>query len=179
MKSIVKLVSVVCFCFFMSVNAQKFGVVDTEYILNKIPDYLDAKNRLDAQIDTWQKELQTLQSQYEKKRSAFENEKVLLVGDQLKLREKEVMDMEKSLKSTTSLRFGTNGEIATLRANLVEPFQEQIWTAIQAMSTKNGLGMVLDKNQNNVLFLQKKADYTDKVLDIILKTADQKAKGKK
>lgn len=179
MKSIVKFISLVCICFFMSANAQKFGVVDTEYILNKIPDYLDAKNRLDAQIDTWQKELQTLQSQYEKKRSAFENEKVLLVGDQLKLREKEVMDMEKALKSTTSLRFGTNGEIATLRANLVEPFQEQIWTAIQTMATKNGLGMVIDKNQNNVLFLQKKADYTDKVLDIILKTADQKAKGKK
>lgn len=179
MKSIVKFISLVFICFFMSANAQKFGVVDTEYILNKIPDYLDAKNRLDAQIDTWQKELQTLQSQYEKKRSAFENEKVLLVGDQLKLREKEVMDMEKALKSTTSLRFGTNGEIATLRANLVEPFQEQIWTAIQTMATKNGLGMVIDTNQNNVLFLQKKADYTDKVLDIILKTADQKAKGKK
>jgi outer membrane protein len=179
MKSIAKILSLVCFCLFISMNAQKAGVVDTEYILNKIPDYLDAKNRLDAQIDTWQKELQNLQSQYEKKRSAFENEKVLLVGDQLKLREKEVMDLEKSLKSTTSLRFGTNGEIATLRANLVQPFQDQIWTAVEAMSIKNGLGIVLDKNQNNVIFLQKKADYTDKVLDIILKTADTKAKGKK
>ncbi len=179
MKSIVKILSLFCFCLFISVNAQKVGVVDMEYILNKIPDYQDAKNRLDAQIDTWQKELQSLQSQYDKKRAAFENEKVLLVGDQLKLREKEVTDLEKSLKTTTSLRFGTNGEIATLRANLVQPFEDQIWNAVQAMSTKNGLGIVLDKNQNNVLFLQKKADYTDKVLDIILKGSETKAKSKK
>lgn len=158
-------------------NAQKLGVIDTNYILDKMPQYKDAEARLNSQIDTWEKELQNLQAEFDKKRSAFENEKVLLVGDQLKLREKEVMDLDKNIKTTTSLRFGSTGEISQLRANLVQPFQDQIWTAIKTMSEKNGLGIVLDKsNDVNVIFLQKRYDYTDKVLDILLKGTTEKEK---
>lgn len=161
-------------------SAQKIGVVDTDYILNKMPQYKDAEGRLNQQISTWQQELSNLQSEYERKRSAFESEKVLLIGDQLRAREKEVLDLEKNIKTTTSLRFGTNGEITKLRANLIQPFQDQIWTAIQTMSEKNGLGIVLDKSNNvNVIFLQKRYDYTDKVLDSLLKgTTGEKTKKK-
>lgn len=157
-------------------SAQKVGVVDTNEILNKMPQYKEAEARLNAQIDTWQSELQNLQSEYERKKAAFESEKVLLIGDQLKLREKEVMDLDKSIKTTTSLRFGANGEITKLRTNLVLPFQDQIWGAIKTMAEKNGLGTVLDKTSNNVLFLQKRYDYTEKVLDILLKGTDKKEK---
>ena len=158
-------------------GAQKIGVVDTDYVLNKMPQYKEAEGRLNQQISTWQQELSNLQSEYERKRSAFESEKVLLVGDQLKAREKEVLDLEKNIKTTTSLRFGTNGEITKLRANLMQPFQDQIWTAIQTMSEKNGLGIVLDKsNSVSVIFLQKRYDYTDKVLDILLKGTSEKKK---
>jgi outer membrane protein len=150
--------------------------VDTDYILNKLPQYQEAEARLNSQIDTWESELQNLQSEYERKRSAFESEKVLLIGDQLKLREKEVMDLEKNIKTTTSLRFGATGEIKKLRTNLVQPFQDQIWGAIKTMAEKNGLGMVLDKTSNNVIFLQKRFDYSDKVLDILLKGNDKKEK---
>ncbi|CAD7808413.1 hypothetical protein CHRY9390_01820 [Chryseobacterium aquaeductus] len=158
-------------------NAQKIGIVDTNYILDMMPQYKEAEARLNSQIDTWEQELQTMQAEFDKKRSAFENEKVLLVGDQLKLREKEVMDLDKNIKTTTSLRFGKTGEISQLRANLVEPFQDQIWTAIKTMSEKNGLGIVFDKsNDVNVIFLQKRYDYTDKVLDILLKGTEGKEK---
>lgn len=158
-------------------NAQKIGVVDTEYILDKLPQYKEAEARLNSQIDTWQSELQNLQSEFERKKAAFESEKVLLIGDQLKLREKEVMDLDKNVKTTTSLRFGANGEITKLRTNLVQPFQDQIWTAIKTMAEKNGLGIVLDKSNNiSVIFLQKRYDYTDKVLDILLKGTDKKEK---
>jgi len=170
--------SFVLFLLFGLCNAQKVGVVDTEYILSKMPQYKEAEARLNAQIDTWQSELQNLQSEYERKRSAFESEKVLLIGDQLKLREKEVMDLDKNIKTTTSLRFGATGEIKKLRTNLVQPFQDQIWGAIKTMSEKNGLGMVLDKTSNNVIFLQKRFDYSDKVLDILLKDTDKKEKTK-
>ncbi|EJL70869.1 OmpH family outer membrane protein [Chryseobacterium populi] len=173
----------VLFLLFSFSNAQKIGVVDTEYILNKLPQYKEAEARLNAQIDTWQSELQNLQAEYEKKRSAFENERVLLVGDQLKLREKEVMDLDKNIKTTTSLRFGANGEITKLRSNLVEPFQDEIYSAIRAVVDKNGLGIVLDKNKDNVISHLPRYDYTDKVLDILLKGSDKKektnSKGKK
>ncbi|WP_370900558.1 OmpH family outer membrane protein [Chryseobacterium gossypii] len=179
MKNFKILFTLIVCLLFGSGNAQKIGVVDTEYILNKLPQYKEAEARLNSQIDTWQSELQNMQSEYEKKKSAFENERVLLIGDQLKLREKEVMDLEKNIKTTTSLRFGANGEIAKLRTNLVQPFQDQIWGAIKTMSEKNGLGIVLDKTNNNVLFLQKRFDYSDKVLDILLKgTEKAEKKGK-
>ncbi|MCU7614812.1 OmpH family outer membrane protein [Chryseobacterium sp. GMJ5] len=176
MKNFKILFTCIVILFFGFTNAQKIGVVDTQYILDKMPQYKEAEARLNAQIDTWQNELQSLQSEFDKKRSAFENEKVLLVGDQLKLREKEVMDLEKNIKTTTSLRFGTTGEISQLRANLVQPFQDQIWNAIKTMAEKNVLSIVLDKTSNNVLFLQKRADYSDKVLDILLKGTTEKEK---
>ncbi|WP_415329238.1 OmpH family outer membrane protein [Chryseobacterium sp. MMS23-Vi53] len=178
MKNLKIVFSFVLFLLFGLSNAQKFGVVDTEYILSKMPQYKEAEARMNAQIDTWQSELQNLQSEYERKRSAFESEKVLLIGDQLKLREKEVLDLEKNIKTTTSLRFGATGEIAKLRTNLVQPFQDQIWGAIKTMAEKNALGMVLDKTSNNVLFLQKRMDYSDKVLDILLKGSETKEKSK-
>lgn len=160
-------------------NAQKIGVIDTQYILDKMPQYKEAEARLNSQIDTWEQDIKALQSQYEQKKSAFESEKVLLIGDQLKLREKEVLDLEKSVQTTLSLRFGKTGEINQLRANLVEPFEDQIWNAVKTMSEKNGLGIVLDKNSHvNVVFLQPRYDYTDKVLTILLK-GTEKEKEKK
>ncbi|WP_210148243.1 OmpH family outer membrane protein [Chryseobacterium scophthalmum] len=159
-------------------NAQKIGVIDTQYILDKMPQYKEAEARLNAQIDTWEQEIKNIQSQYEQKKSAFESEKVLLIGDQLKLREKEVLDLEKSIQTTLSLRFGKTGEINQLRANLVEPFQDQIYTALRAVIAKNGLGIVFDKNRDNVLSYEPRYDYTDKVLAVLLK-GTEKEKEKK
>lgn len=147
--------------------AQKTGFVDIQYILGKIPSYNEAEARLNAQIDTWQSELQNLQTDYEKKKSAFENEKVLLTEGQLKYREKEIMELEKNIKTTTSLRFGANGEITTLRKNLVIPFEDQIYSAITIVAEKNGLSAIQNKD-HSILYLQKRFDYTDKVLEILL-----------
>ncbi|MBO6183626.1 MAG: OmpH family outer membrane protein, partial [Chryseobacterium sp.] len=159
-------------------NAQKIGVIDTQYILDKMPQYKEAEARLNSQIDTWEQDIKNTQSQYEQKKSAFESEKVLLIGDQLKLREKEVLDLEKNIQTTLSLRFGKTGEINQLRANLVEPFQDQIYTALRAVIAKNGLGIVFDKNRDNVLSYEPRYDYTDKVLAVLLK-GTEKEKEKK
>ncbi len=118
----------VLFLFFASItNAQKIGVVDTDYILGKLPQYAEAESRLNAQITSWQTEIQTLQSEFDKKRTLLENERVLLVGDQLKTREKEVDDLDKKIKKMINNRFGTLGEVNNARTNLTKPFQDQIW----------------------------------------------------
>jgi outer membrane protein len=166
--------------FTLSVNAQKIGVVDTNYILNKMPQYKDAEARLTEQIANWQNEIQTLQTEFEKKKEALENERVLLVGDQLKLRQKEVDDLDKKIKTMINNRFGAMGEINNARSNLTKPFQDQIWNAIRTVSEKNTLGIVLDKSNNiSVIFLDKKYDYTDKVLDLLLKNTPEKPAEKK
>ncbi len=156
----------------LSLSAQKIGVVDTDYILNKMPQYKEAEARLNNQIAGWQNEIQTLQSEYDKKKSTLENERVLLVGDQLKQREKEVDDLDKRIKTMLNNRFGTLGEVNNARSNLTKPFQDQIWNAIRTVSEKNSLGIILDKSNNiSVIFLDKRYDYTDKVLDLLLKNA--------
>ena len=153
------------------IYAQKIGVVDTNYVLSKLPQFKEAENRLNTQVTQWQADLQQLQAEYERKREAFENEKVLLVGDQLKLREKEIVDMETSIRNTIGARFGTNGEVNQLRSNLTKPYQDQIWNAIKTVSTKNNLGIVLDKSNNiSVIFLDKKYDYTEAVLNLLGKS---------
>lgn len=171
----IRLFSVILLIFAGLLNAQKIGVVDTDYILSKLPQYKEAEARLNSQITSWQTEIQTLQTEFDKKKAALENERVLLVGDQLKQREKEVDDLDKKIKSMINNRFGMMGEINNARSNLTKPFQDQIWNAIKTVSEKNALGIVLDKSNNiSVIFLEKRYDYTDKVLDLLLKNAGTK-----
>lgn len=169
------LLVVAFFIFALPASAQKVGVVDTDYILSKMPEYKDAEARLNQQITNWQAEIQTLQTEFDSKKATLENEKVLLVGDQLKSRQKEVDDLDKKIKTMINNRFGSMGEMNNARANLTKPFQDQIWNAIKTVSEKNTLGIVLDKSNNiSVIFLEKKYDYTDKVLDILLKNSSSK-----
>lgn len=157
------------------INAQKIGVVDTNYILSKLPQYKDAESRLNEQINGWQTEIQNLQTELDKKKALLENERVLLIGDQLKQRQKEVDDLDKKIKGMVNNRFGSMGELNNARANLTKPFQDQIWNAIKTVSEKNSLGIILDKSNNiSVIFLEKRYDYTDKVLDLLLKNSDRK-----
>lgn len=159
--------------------SQKIGVVDTNYILSKLPQYTEAQTRLDTQIKAWETELQKMQSEYEAKKSSFENEKVLLVGDQLKLKETEVKTLEKNIQKFIAEKFSGDGEINKFRANLAKPFQDQIWNAIKTVVEKNTLGIVLDKSNNiSVIFLDKRYDYTDKVLEYLLKTPSKDDKSK-
>ena len=158
-----------------AINAQKIGVVDTDYILSKLPQYAEAESRLNAQITAWQTEIQTMQSDFDKKKLLLENERVLLVGDQLKQRQKEVDDLDKKIKKMINNRFGGLGEVNNARSNLTKPFQDQIWNAIKTVSEKNSLGIILDKSNNiSVIFLEKRYDYTDKVLDLLLKNSNPK-----
>lgn len=151
-------------------HAQKIGVVDTNYILSQMPQYQEAESRLNAQVAVWEKEIQAMQKDYEAKKSAFENERILLVGDQLKQREKEINDLDQKIRGLITTRFGTDGEINSARATLTKPFQDQIWNAIRTVQEKNSLGIVLDKSNNiSVIFVDKRYDYTDKVLDLLLK----------
>ncbi len=160
-----------------NLNAQKFGVVDTKAVLEQMPEYKEASNRMEAQISAWEQEIATLQTQFESKRTAYESERVLLIGDQLRDRKAEVERLEQNLKTTIAARFGNNGEIQKMRENLVTPFQDKIWDAIKLVSEKNALGIVIDKNEADVLFLQKRYDYTDKVIDVVLNNSSSSRKG--
>lgn len=156
-------------------SAQKIGVIDTDYLLKSLPEYKEADTRFNQQIQLWQTELEKLQMEYEKKKELLENERILLVGDQLKSREKEVYALHEKMQKHLKEKFATQGEINNIRANMVRPFQDKIWTAIKSIAEINSLGIILDKNSNSsVLFLDKRYDYTDKVLNLLLNKKEEK-----
>ncbi len=169
-----KLLFILLFFGFLA-SAQKIGVADTNYILSKLPQNKDAEVRFNTQVAAWEKEIRDMQKSYDTKKAAFENERVLLIGDQLKQRETEINDLDKKIRDLLTQRFGTDGEINKARANFTKPFQDQIWNAIKTVTEKNSLGIVLDKANNiSVIFLEKRYDYTDKVLDLLLKNSTVK-----
>ena len=141
-------------------SAQKIGVIDTDYLLKSLPEYQEADARFNQQIQSWQTELEKLQMEYENKKELLENERILLVGDQLKSREKEVYALHEKMQKHLKEKFAAQGEINNIRANMVRPFQDKIWTAIKSIAEINSLGIILDKNSNSsVLFLDKRYDY--------------------
>jgi len=115
-------------------------------------------------------QLDSLQSNYNKKKELFDNERILLVGEQLKTREKEVADLEKKVQAHLKEKFTAQGEINTFRAKVVQPFQEKVWNAIRTIAEKNDLGIILDRSSDSsVLFTDKRYDYTKMVLDLLMR----------
>ena len=155
---------------FVVSSAQKIGVVDSDFILKSLPEYKEADERFNKQIKYWQMQLDSLQSNYNKKKELFENERILLVGAQLKKREKEVADLEKKVQTHLREKFTAQGEINTFRAKVVQPFQEKVWNAIRTIAEKNDLGIILDRSSDSsVLFTDKRYDYTKLVLDLLMR----------
>ena len=151
-------------------SAQKIGVVDSDFILKSLPEYKEADERFNKQIKYWQMQLDSLQSNYNKKKELFDNERILLVGEQLKTREKEVADLEKKVQAHLKEKFTAQGEINTFRAKVVQPFQEKVWNAIRTIAEKNDLGIILDRSSDSsVLFTDKRYDYTKMVLDLLMR----------
>ena len=155
---------------FVVSSAQKIGVVDSDFILKSLPEYKEADERFNKQIKYWQMQLYSLQSNYNKKKELFDNERILLVGEQLKTREKEVADLEKKVQTHLREKFTAQGEINTFRAKVVQPFQEKVWNAIRTIAEKNDLGIILDRSSDSsVLFTDKRYDYTKMVLDLLMR----------
>lgn len=155
---------------FVVSSAQKIGVVDSDFILKSLPEYKEADERFNKQIKYWQMQLDSSQSNYNKKKELFDNERILLVGEQLKTREKEVADLEKKVQAHLKEKFTAQGEINTFRAKVVQPFQEKVWNAIRTIAEKNDLGIILDRSSDSsVLFTDKRYDYTKMVLDLLMR----------
>ena len=155
---------------FVVSSAQKIGGVDSDFILKSLPEYKEADERFNKQIKYWQMQLDSLQSNYNKKKELFDNERILLVGEQLKTREKEVADLEKKVQAHLKEKFTAQGEINTFRAKVVQPFQEKVWNAIRTIAEKNDLGIILDRSSDSsVLFTDKRYDYTKMVLDLLIR----------
>lgn len=148
-----------------SVKAQKIGYVDTDYILNSIPEYKAAQSEIDKLSVDWQKEIEAKYAEIDKLYKAYQADAILLTDDMKKKRENEIINKEKEVKELQKQRFGVDGELFKKRQELVKPLQDKVYSAVKAVAEKSGLGIILDKSgQIAILYANTKYDKSDDVL---------------
>ena len=149
----------------VSASAQKFGYVDSKYILGHVQAYQDAQAELDKISMDWQKEIEQKYESIEKMEKAYQAEKILLTDEMKKKREEEINEKRKEARELQKRRFGVEGDLFKKREELVKPIQDEIYTAIQDVASQGGLMVVFDKaNDSNILYSNPKHDISDKVL---------------
>jgi outer membrane protein len=159
-------------------SAQKFGYVDTEYILDMMPDYRSAQKQLDMMAEDWQKEMDKKQEAIDRMYRDLQAEQVLLTEDLRKKREQEIKEKEKELRDFRNQKFGYEGELFKKRQELIKPIQDKIFVAVQNIAKKNAYDFIFAKSGELImLYSNAKYDKSDEVLAelgiTVSKTKDQ------
>ena len=165
MKKII-ITAVVFFFSIVMVHAQKFAYVDSQYILDNLPEYTEAQAQLDEVSAQWQKEIEAKFAEVDKMYQDYQAQAVLLPEDMKKKKEQEIVDKEKEAKNLQRQRFGQNGDLMKKRQELVKPIQEKVYNAIQEIATNNNYSVIFDKaGALTILFANPKYDISDEILD--------------
>lgn len=155
--------------------AQKYAFVDTDYILDNIPEYADAQGTLDQLSVEWQKEIEAKFTEIDKMYKSFQNEAVLLPEDMKKKREDDIIRKEKEAKDLQKKRFGKDGDLFKKRQELVKPIQDKIYTTIEGIANDDNYAVVFDKASNaTLIYTNPKYDISEQVLDKMGYTYKQK-----
>lgn len=160
------LLLVVLLCLAGATQAQqRYAVIDTKYILDKVPEYKDADKKLAAVSQQWQKEIDDRQATLDKMYKNYEAEQFMLTDELKKKREDELFVREKEVRELQKKRFGYEGDLFKERQRLVKPIQDKIYNAIQKLATARNYDFVLDKSEGiTVIFADPKLDKSDDVL---------------
>lgn len=162
-----KLVTIVGLFLFVSLSsfAQKFGYVDTEYILGNIPSYKAAQEQLNQLSGQYQKELESMHAEIDQMYKDFQSESVLLSDEMKRKREDVIISKEKEYKDLQRKYFGREGDLFKKRQGLVKPIQDDVFNAIQAIATEGSYAVIFDKaNGATLIFTNPKFDLSDQVL---------------
>jgi outer membrane protein len=150
----------------LQANAQKFGYIDTEFILGKIADFKKAEDEIDALAQNYQTEIQGMFSDVDKLNRDYKAEEILLTEemkkeklDTIKVRDKRAREYQKKV-------FGFEGMIFLKRQELIKPIQEKVYKAVEKVCRKKQLAIMFDKSSELVMvYTDPKHDYTDYVLE--------------
>jgi outer membrane protein len=162
------LILAVSFLTIINSNAQKFAYVDTDYMLNKIPDFSQAQDKLDALSADWQKEIENKYADVEQMYRAYQQEQVLLTDEMKTKREEAIIKKETGAKNLQQKYFGPEGELYTKRQELIRPIQDKIHDAIQQLAANNKYQVIFDSSSDLImLYKNDNLDKSDKVLEIM------------
>lgn len=147
-------------------GGQRIVYVDSEYIMNNIPEYGDAQSELEALSTNWQKEVKAAFDKVDEMYKKYQTEKLLLSEDQKQAREQAIINKEQEAKNLQMQYFGAEGQLFQKRTELVQPIQEKIYTAMQEIAQQKNYAFVLDlASGTSILYASDKNDISDDVLD--------------
>lgn len=167
MKKIICLLLFVCGGVISS-HAQKFGYIDSEYILRHMPEYAEAQKQLDALSEQWQQDIEGRQAEIEQLYKAYQSEQVLLTPEMRQKREQEIVEKEQSLRDFQRERFGFEGQLYEKRKELVKPIQDKIYKAVEEVAKDGLYAVIFDRTSELImLYADERFDKSDDVLEML------------
>ena len=146
--------------------SQSYPYIDSDYILSKVPEYVQAKEKLDKLAERWTKEIEDRYEAVKGKKSNFDREEILLPKEERIKRKEEIENLEQEALDLQTLHFGSEGDYFQKRQELVKPIQDRIFTALKKISKSDGYDLVFDKaNQSSLIFAASEYDISDDILD--------------
>lgn len=165
MKKIIILIVIFMALFANKSIAQKFAYVDTEYILDLMPEFRSAQKQLDAMSEDWQKEMEQKMLELEKAEKEFNAEQILMSDDMKKKRAEELKTKQNDLQDFRNKKFGFEGELFKKRQELVKPIQDKVYNAIQKIAKSRAYDFIFAKGGEVVmLYTNSKYDMSNEVL---------------
>lgn len=148
--------------------AQKFGYVDTDFILNKMPEYKEAQQQIDKLSSEWESEISEKYSQLQRLETQLQAEEILLTEELRKEKRDQLDEQWKELKEYQSKIFGHEGLFFLKKKEIIKPVQDKIFEAVEKVSKKHRLQIVFDKSGGlTLLYTDPVHDYTDYVLEAL------------
>jgi outer membrane protein len=144
----------------------KIGYVDSDAIMDKLPDAQDARQKLDVLVQEWQAELNKIENTWKTKYDDYEKRKLIMTDQSRAEIESELVKLEKQISEYREKKFGTNGEMFQKQDELMKPVQNKVFTAIKDVAQEEDYDYVFDRSGDILLLYAKdKYDITVKVLN--------------
>ncbi len=145
--------------------AQRYAVIDSKYILEKVPEYKESQTKLNQYSAQWQLEIEKKQADLDKMYKEYDAEQVMLSDELKKKREDELYNKEKEVRDLQKKRFGFEGDLFKKRQEMIKPIQDKVFNAIQKLAVEKAYDFILDKSEGiTVIFADPKLDRSDDVL---------------
>lgn len=165
-----KMKSKIFFLLFMLVGyqsiAQKFGYIDTEYIMNKMPEYKKANDEMNQFAAKWTKDIQAKYADVEKMKQKYQQEEILLTADMKKEKLFEIDKKEEELRTLNNSIFGLNGQLFQKKKEILKPILDEIYKTSEKIARKYKLSFIFDKASDmSMFYADPKHDYTDFMID--------------
>lgn len=149
----------------MASYAQKFALVDMEYILKNVPSYEMANEQLNQVSQRWQREVDDLAKEAEAMYKNYQSEMVFLTDDQKKKKESEIVAKEKEATELRYKYFGPQGELYKKRQALIKPIQDEVYNAVKKVSEERGYSVIFDRaSSESIIFASPRIDVSNEVL---------------